>query len=210
MKVSLADGVFMAACDEDIVVLDTRYDLYSCLPETAGVLCPSLDCIEGPTVLLADLARTDFTNDGAPSLRKAIPELPTIRLVQGAVRPALADDLAVVSGMWAAWFRGPGRRPLSDLLNALPPPSQPVPDLEGIGRATAAFARLLPWDPAQGACLYRAWLLRRILHSRGHTVDWVFGVRTWPFGAHCWLQVDRFVLDDEPDRIAQYTPIMAV
>jgi hypothetical protein len=36
----------------------------------------------------------------------------------------------------------------------------------------------------------------------------VFGVRTWPFHAHCWLQCDDVVLDDQADRVAAYAPIL--
>jgi hypothetical protein len=38
----------------------------------------------------------------------------------------------------------------------------------------------------------------------------VFGVRTWPFHAHCWLQVEDVVLDDHHERIGAYTPLMAL
>ncbi|WP_312062938.1 lasso peptide biosynthesis B2 protein [Brevundimonas sp.] len=50
----------------------------------------------------------------------------------------------------------------------------------------------------------------RVLASRGRGATWVFGVRTWPFSAHCWLQVGDVLLDDDLDRVALYTPIMAV
>ena len=39
---------------------------------------------------------------------------------------------------------------------------------------------------------------------------WVFGVRTWPFSAHCWLQIGDAVLDDDPERVGIYPPILAV
>ena len=50
----------------------------------------------------------------------------------------------------------------------------------------------------------------RVLRARGFDALWVFGVRTWPFSAHCWLQVGLTALDDDLERLAAYTPIMAV
>ncbi len=79
-----------------------------------------------------------------------------------------------------------------------------------IVRQTALFARWLPWVPSQGACLYRASFLRRFLAASGLTADWVFGVTTWPFSAHCWLQAGDLLLDDDLDRVATYTPLMVV
>jgi hypothetical protein len=52
-------------------------------------------------------------------------------------------------------------------------------------------------------------MLLRLLHAKGLDAHWVFGVRTWPFQAHCWLQCEDLVLDDQPDRVRAFTPIMA-
>ena len=72
-----------------------------------------------------------------------------------------------------------------------------------------AFRTLLPWAPRQGQCLYRSFLLLGLLTRAGLDADWVFGVRTWPFAAHCWLQVGDLVLDDDHDHVAGYVPILA-
>lgn len=210
MQSSLADGVFMAICGEDIVVLNTHDDLYSCLPEAGAHLKISLTAAQGPEPLLAALAEAGLTGAKEPEGRRPIPPLPDKALDLSGARPRMADNLCVVRAVLSAWSRGPGRRPFAEFLVGSEPPENHAVDVELIARLTLAFTQLLPWAPAQGACLYRGWLLRRILQSRGQTATWVFGVRTWPFGAHCWLQVDRFVLDDEPDRVAHYTPIMAV
>lgn len=209
MKLSLASGVFMARCDEDLVVLDTRSDQYSCLPQAAAVLTVSLNYIEGPSAVLDDLLAAGLAAalPGAP--RRALPLRPKHALPFENARTTLEDEISMLRGVAAAWSFGPGRRPLATLL-ASRRAQYGVADLALVGRLTRTFARRLPWDPAQGACLYRAWLLRKILHDRGQDVIWVFGVKTWPFGAHCWLQAGDHVLDDDPDRVAHYTPIMAV
>jgi hypothetical protein len=77
-------------------------------------------------------------------------------------------------------------------------------------RRSLVFRRLLPWSPVQEACLFQAALLLEFLRQAGLTADWVFGVRTWPFGAHCWLQAGPTVLNDTVDRVTAFDPIMVV
>jgi hypothetical protein len=36
----------------------------------------------------------------------------------------------------------------------------------------------------------------------------VIGVKLNPFAAHCWLQVGDVVLNDLPERVAAFTPIL--
>ena len=53
-------------------------------------------------------------------------------------------------------------------------------------------------------------MLAAFLRSLGHRPTWVFGVRTWPFQAHCWLQVEDIALDDEAERLCAFAPILGV
>ena len=53
-------------------------------------------------------------------------------------------------------------------------------------------------------------VLLRFLQRSGLDARWVFVVRTWPFAAHCWLQLEDTVLDDMVERLAAYEPILAV
>lgn len=210
MKASLANGVYITACDEDLVVLDTRADLYSCLPEAAHHLTLGAGFVEGPQAVLSDLATAGLTVDYRSAPRRSVPSLPTRILALPPGRPSLQDEIAFWRAALDAWRLGPARRSLSDLLADVGPAPSSAPDLDRIARLTSVFARRLPWVPGQGACLYRAWFLRRLLRSAGQDAAWVFAVKTWPFGAHCWLQVDDAVLDDDPDRVSLYTPILAV
>lgn len=210
MRAYPADGVYMTACDEDLVVLDVRTDHYSCLAEAAEHLTFDGAGVDGPELLIGDLVKAGLLSPTPGEDRIRPPSRPTRALPHGSTPPTAADRLTVARTILASWCIGPGRRPLKALLSDGRAPLDDEPRLETISRLTAGFADLLPWDPAQGACLYRAWLLRRILQSRRQGAVWVFGVKTWPFGAHCWLQVADYVLDDDPDRVALYTPIMAV
>jgi hypothetical protein len=84
-----------------------------------------------------------------------------------------------------------------------------APDRQRLAAITAAARTAAPFVPFEGECLQRAYLLRRLLRNEGYSPLWVFGVRTWPFGAHCWLQIDDLVVGDTLDRVRFYTPIMA-
>ncbi|MBS0331310.1 MAG: lasso peptide biosynthesis B2 protein [Proteobacteria bacterium] len=75
-------------------------------------------------------------------------------------------------------------------------------------RVVDDFHRWAPFAPTSGKCLLRAYMLLRLLRRRGEDATWVFGVRTWPFHAHCWLQCEDVVLDDHPERIRAFTPIL--
>ena len=81
-------------------------------------------------------------------------------------------------------------------------------DAAEVERRAAVFAHLLPWTPFPGACLHRAYFLRLFLRRAGCDADWVFGVRTWPFRAHCWLEARGVVLNDDPEAVRAYTPIL--
>ena len=50
----------------------------------------------------------------------------------------------------------------------------------------------------------------QFLGAEGIHPDWVFGVKTEPFDAHCWVQHGEVVLNDAPDRVRQYSPILVV
>jgi hypothetical protein len=79
-----------------------------------------------------------------------------------------------------------------------------------IQRDAQAFDQLMPFVPFQGECLFRSRLLLAYLRTEGRDATWVFGVRTRPFQAHCWLQLGDTVLDDAAERLCGYVPILAV
>ena len=89
-------------------------------------------------------------------------------------------------------------------------PEAPRPDDDGLVNRAMSFRTLLPWTPWQGECLFRSFMLLSFLRMAGFDASWVFGVRTWPFQAHCWLQAGDMVLDDAADRVATFTPILVV
>lgn len=74
-----------------------------------------------------------------------------------------------------------------------------------------AFTRLRPlFYTVRSACLLDSLTLLHFLGADGIRPDWVFGVKTEPFDTHCWLQQDEVLLNDVPDRVRQYSPILVV
>jgi hypothetical protein len=84
-------------------------------------------------------------------------------------------------------------------------------DAGRLRRLVTAFARLRPlFYTLRGACLLDSLTLLHFLSAEGIHPDWVFGVKTEPFDAHCWVQQGELLLNDVPDRVRQYSPILLV
>lgn len=206
----LSEHLHFAVVDEDVIVLDERTDTYSCLPGAGAVIQVRCGQIVAPEQVLEQLREGGFLGRGSEA-RAVAPPAPTRSLPLPL--SSATDVVATTRFLWAWWREGRNfeSRSLASLLatHRLRSPSASLSE-EEVARLTAAFVRFLPWVPGQGACLYRSHLLRTLIRDAGGDVRWVFGVRTWPFSAHCWVQLGDAVLDDEPDRVAVYTPIMVV
>ncbi|WP_415289134.1 lasso peptide biosynthesis B2 protein [Brevundimonas sp. S1H14] len=205
----LREGVHFAAVGADLVILDLRSDTYSCLPHAASALRILGSSVEADVELMRFLADAGFIGGAPRRSARPIPALPVrgFRCRSG-VSSVMASAHMLVAVVKARRL-GPNP-PLQALIDALP--RKPVARFDNAKAAavTAAFTRLMPWAPGQGACLHRAFLLLFMLRCAGADAIWTFGVRTWPFSAHCWLQVGDAVLDDDPERVSRYTPIMAI
>ncbi len=76
--------------------------------------------------------------------------------------------------------------------------------------------RLSTWEMAAnvsgatGACLLQAEMLLRFLNADDLDADWIFGVRTFPFLAHCWLQCGDQCVSEAPETLKVYRPIMVI
>ncbi len=213
----LAPHVHAALDETDLVLLDVTRDAYFCLPE-AG---------QGVDVACGARALRGLTEDvGIELLAAGLADPGGAGSVAGAAAPAAGRDL--VDHAWpavtlaeavsflaslAAMGRRFRRRSFAALVATARERrgAEPRPEPSaGLERRALAFQALLPWSPVQGACLFQAFLLLDYLHRAGLSADWVFGVRTWPFSAHCWLQSGDLVLNDSVERVMGYRPILVV
>jgi len=90
------------------------------------------------------------------------------------------------------------------------PQSGPL-DAERARKLVEAFARYRVFlFSSKDECLYDSLALIEFLARYGIYPDWVFGVQTRPFAAHCWVQHGDIVFNDTVEHVTGYTPIMVV
>jgi len=63
---------------------------------------------------------------------------------------------------------------------------------------------------SKNECLFDSLALIEFLARYGIYPNWVFGVQTRPFAAHCWVQQGDIVFNDTAEHVSGYTPIMVV
>jgi len=216
MALWLASDVHAAAIDEDIVFLDVAADAYLCLVQASALVTLG----EGGAVAPRDeasaqtLVEAGLVSHAPRPPARTIPAKPTLDLRGAARRPSPREIVAslLASGAAAHDFRQFGfARILERARRSRPPADGPLgaAPQDAVLDAAAVFARLRPWSPVGGACLQRSYQLLVYLRRLGLDADWVIGVRTWPFMAHCWLQSGPVALDDDVERLVAYTPILA-
>lgn len=215
MALCLPTHVSAVAIGADIVFLDVKADAYLCLVGAAKLVEIRADGgveIQDPTAAQT-LIQAGLIAEGRPATRRIAPPKPTVDLapVSRRARPREVATLGLACVATSSAFRfktfavliqeaGDQRRRH---------PGSP-PHIDDVLEASAVFARLRPWSPVGGACLKRSHLQLQHLRRLGLDADWVIGVRTWPFMAHCWLQSGPVVLDDDVERLVAYTPIRVV
>lgn len=84
-------------------------------------------------------------------------------------------------------------------------------DLDAARPLVEAFVYLRPlFFTTKDECLFDSLVLVELLARHNMFPDWLFGVATNPFKAHSWVHAGDHVLNDQPERIARFTPILAV
>lgn len=215
-----APHIHLAAVNEDVILLDLDGDRYDCLLDAARWLFPgdqgriqALNPEAADALVSAGIATpVPLSAPRRPLLRPRREVAPSSHPPRGEVLRAFFTQasatmlfqrksllelvrLAPSGAIQAA-------RPLARLKKSAAPPDVAV--------LTSAARLARPWIPFEGECLQRSFQLGRYLAFRGVATDWVFGVRTWPFSAHCWLQAGDLVVGDRLERVRRYTPILAV
>ncbi|MFC5345532.1 lasso peptide biosynthesis B2 protein [Brevundimonas staleyi] len=208
----LRADVHAVCIGRDVVLLDLGGDAYACLPDgTDEMRIDDHGTVVGAKGRIADLlldAGLAATARPAGPSRMPLPAVATEALPARDVRVTRFDDpLALI---WAALaLRSRGRDPAVVDLLPLTSGAGGRRTREAVIQAASAVDRLLPWVPITGGCLRRSACLVAFLKTHGLAADWVFGVRTWPFRAHCWVQLDEICLNDDPERLRAYRPILS-
>ncbi|HQR90083.1 MAG: hypothetical protein B7Z44_16635 [Caulobacter sp. 12-67-6] len=216
MRLRLAPGLHGAMIEGDLVLLDVAADAYFCLPAAARDLVLSGSELEvTPAALAEGLCEVGLALPLVAGLGDARPTPPPptrtarrlIETLDAASRTRPCHGLALTKAVAAAIA---GRRLAFEALLPAAVPFAVQPPTPALLSDLAVYRRIVPWLPIDGACLFRSHMLRAYLTTLGHGVSWVFGVRTWPFSAHCWLQAGDVALDDEAERLTAYAPILVL
>lgn len=207
-RARLASTVHAVRVGDDLILLDLKTDDYLLI---AG--CPDAvvdgDVLHGSIDLLLDLSANELLLGGAPTPRRTAPARPPQQALPEAdpSRPTLRD----VASFAAIWARAARRRPtLQTLAREFGDRGGSRDNLAAVTARVEVFRTLLPLAPSVGACLFQAELLLRFLNTAGLDADWVFGVRTFPFLAHCWLQIGDHCVSQGPETLTIYRPIMVL
>lgn len=212
---TLPAHVHAVAIDADLVFLDAELDAYFCLAGAGQALALRPG---GRVEVLHDKAVEPLIEAGllAPDVAvtaRSLPPPPVSDLRAHGGRPSLGRMVRALSANAKA-ARAVADLPFNQLLK-LSDPNHAAGDLDAPAPPAliveaARFSRLAPWLPHGGVCLMRSLQLLFYLRGLGFAPTWVFGVRTWPFAAHCWLQAGEVVLDDSVEHVRAYSPILAV
>lgn len=206
------DGVHFVAVDEDIIILDVEADQYSCLLNAAAWMTLTED---GAIIVSDDQSASELRGTGLATperpaqvrLRPTEPRRERTPATGGHPLRILKASLDLLAATLA--FRGKHFSDLIQPVGAAPWRTNSSQE-HVLTTVLRSYRSALPWIPFEGECLQRAFQLRRILMREGIATDWVFGVRTWPFGAHCWLQIGDEIIGDSLARVSHYSPIMVV
>jgi hypothetical protein len=217
ISAQLRSDVHLVAKDRDLVLLDIAADRYICIPRGADAV--SIGTAGAVHFRRAEDARL-FQQAGYLSTN---PE-PAARLGDGPPRPTFGwddgappprvpapDAARLAAAVTDAFLHYRGRSFRSILSHASKGALPAEPRIsDDLLRRVRQFHQAVIWTPTPGKCLARSFLLLRFLRRCGLDARWVIAVRTWPFAAHCWLQVENLALDDFPERLAVFTPICCV
>jgi hypothetical protein len=219
MLYGISPGVHLADVDGDLVLLDAPRNAYFCVPRAhARGLKPALTAshrFRPVADMLDELEAAGlFSMVDAPAHYAPPPFLGTTDLHSlPGVRPAVtlrrlvhllaafcSAQLMLRFAKPERWFRRIARRNARGRLAA-------QAEIEALARL-ARDAQ--PFFPGTARCLGSSLFLLGLLHRGGLGARWVFGVRTWPFEAHCWVEIDGVILNDSLEHVRSFTPIVAV
>ena len=207
MPLTPSPHVRVADVDNDLILLDLPDDSYFCLSgEEADEVILALrgdeQDPESPVIAeLLDAGLLRAVDDLIPSfLERPMPEdgMPPrgSTLASVTLLPAILAGLIHYQLRRKALLRRPVRTATRKTLD----------DAEVI-RLVRRFRQLRIFIPRGGRCFVQSWLLVRLLRKRGIAAEWIFGVRTYPFEAHCWVEWRGRVLNDWADHVRWYEPI---
>jgi hypothetical protein len=235
---ALADHVFVCVNGEHLVLLDLKEDRYWALEaaQTAGLgpLVPGWP-VKAPEGTAGRAGLSDETTEaidvlkGRGLLTEGIPpgkDATPVTAIKAAKE--LTSDTETSAGpsqgSWLAFFVAstfakfalrtwPFERVIQRVRHRkqLMASKAGLSDIERTRKLVEAFARYRVFlFSSKNECLHDSLALIEFLARYGIYPDWVFGVQTRPFAAHCWVQQEDVVFNDTVEHVGGYTAIMVV
>jgi len=221
MAYILRPGIRFCEASGRLVFLDLPRDRYLCLDQGVEqrlrqTVLSGSSCERDP--MLDGLVRGGLLEQSErPAAPTQPPSLPEANIslmdVAGGARPPLPAivraGVAVVRARASLRRRGMA----ATIAQAAGQRARAGPGCENtaaIGRVAAAFARADRYLSPLDQCLPRSLALAATLARRGLAGRLVIGVRLRPFLAHSWVQTGRAVLNDRPDIVRTFVPILVI
>lgn len=233
-KYWLSAHVHVCVTDNYAVLLDLRQDKYigvgrEHLPALADVVAgwprtsqPEADSVQSSDALLSKLLGMGMlTTDSALGREAQPPSLPrpqSMATVADLERrpPIRVRDVSRVLTAAAKAKLSLKWRPIETVVGRVQARKRercPTGDfdLQAAYPLVEAFLHLRPlYFTTKDECLFDSLVLVEFLARHGLYPTWVIGVSTNPFKAHSWVQVGDCVLNDLPEYVCMYTPILAI
>jgi len=211
----LASGTGFCEVGDDLVFLDLARDKYFSLRGSDRAAFDRLRAGEpNDSEAMTRLAQTGLITQSAvlTDIGPTEIDVPSSDLmaVEGRVGPRMVVSAAFAL-RWARRAMRPERIRGTVVDLAARKRAIGVPGAEAEATAIAAAYAASRWlNPVPPRCLIDALALDRILIRRRIVASLVFGVRTSPFHAHCWLQTPDTILTGSAAEARNFTPILAV
>lgn len=215
---ALQPHVHAVETDGDVVLMDARANQYYCVPRSAAV--GLLEAVTTPgrfrpdLPIVADLEAAGMFGmlDRGP-VRQAIPSLATAELGE-AVMPHLqmaSWTVGIALHAVRARLRLRFHSPEQWLRNVAARNARYADhvDRERVMQIAVAVREAHVFLPGFSRCLPNSLLLLEVLHASRQPARWVFGVRTFPFEAHCWVEHEGMVLNDRLEHVRWFTPLVS-
>jgi len=220
MNFELADGVRFCETSGRFIFLDIRRDCYFCLPaeteQSFRRLARGRRLSANDGLVLDGLARDGLLKPSRRRIRLA-PERPPVPDRSLALADRKVASAMVARSLWCLVSAGAQLRlcPLRRIVRRLERLKRGLAGCsEDVGPAlievAAAFRRTELFAAPLDRCLPRSIAAFEALIDRRVPASLVFGVRLQPFGAHCWVQHCRTLVNESVDQVRNFTPILVI
>lgn len=209
--IALYPHVYGVLLGSDAILLDVQTDRYHALVEAVdrdgSADSAGIDQILLPeaaeALIEADLA---FRGSGRAFNDLKSPEKEFRALANDDERPAVRDGIDLIAALVTTGWRMRRGLPCRSYHPSRAPAG--TTRLVDVHLAMAALCRIRLYVPTPRRCLPASLVTAMFLARRGFATQIVFGVRSYPFEAHCWVEHAGIVMDDTLDKVLAYRPIV--